>query len=399
MPTFSYEAMREPGETIRGEVDAETHLAASTVLLHRGYHVLRVEEIRDAGGFRLRWFRRKDVTRFTRDLSVLLKSGLPLSSALRTQRTNTAQEHWGTLITNLRARLEDGSSFSDSLAAYPQIFDPVYINLVRAGEESGRLAETLERLARLYEERDEIRSRVTMAMVYPCVLLGIGMITVIVMMTFVVPMFTTVFRETGQQLPLPTQILLGISGLLSKCWWAILLVAGACGAALSRSRENMRVKTALGRVALSLPLLNRVISTVQLSALARTLGNLLESGVPIVQALRTSAATLSNPVYGTAVADVANSVYGGEVLSKALARYPLFPPAVVSIVAVGEHSGSLPQTLLQFADQLDREIDREVRTVMTLLEPAMIILMGIIVGFIVIAMLLPIFSLGDSLDI
>jgi type II secretory pathway component PulF len=399
MPTFAYEAMRMPGETVRGEIEADTAPAASLALISKGYHVLTVEEIGGGHAFSFRRIRRAEVTRFTRDLSVLLKSGLPLSSALRTQRANHQKEEWVLLLTNLRARLEDGASFSEALGAFPRAFDAVYVNLVRAGEESGKLPETLDRLARLYEQRDEIRSRVVLAMVYPCVLMGLGAITVAIMMTFVVPMFTGVFKETGESLPWPTQALVAISGALGKSWWVVFIALCLLGLIMSRVYKLAGVQQAIGRLMINLPLIQRVTRTIQVGSFARTAGSLLESGVPIVSALRISESTLSNPIYRTAVHEIAERVHGGDVLSNAMTNNPLFQPALISIISVGEHSGTLAESLQGYADQLDRELDREVRVVMTLLEPAMIVLLGLVVGFIVISMLLPIFSLGDTLEI
>jgi len=407
MATFVYEAMREPGEVIKGELDAEDANAAASSLVARGYHVIRVNDANALAGRRVRlrlgiWggLKRRDLVRFTRDTASLLRAGLPLSQALVTLRNRAAAKSaWRAVLGGLRARLEDGQTFSQALAAYPSIFDAMYVNLVRAGEESGKLIEVLTRLSDLGEKRDEIQARVKMALVYPAVMLVVGFVTVFVMVSFVVPMFMDVFQETGQTLPLITRMLVAISHFMAQWWPAVL--GGVCGAVFVAGRY---IKTRAGRrqadaLLLNSPLIGRVMRQYEIGAFARTLGTLLGSGIPVVSALNITASTLRNTRYSEAVRQMAVEVREGGLVSASVAACPLFPESVANVLGVGEQTGDLAGACHQLADENERDIDREVKVMMTLMEPLMIVLMGLVVGFIVIAMLLPIFSLGDAIQI
>lgn len=403
MKTFVYKAVREPGETVNGEIEAEELASAATALLNKGYHVLDIEDAAEVGGAsRLRFhfgflsgFRRRDLVRFTRDLAALLRAGLPLVQSLAKLRARETRPGWRNLTAGIQAALEDGQTFSQSLGLYSGIFDAMYVNLVRAGEEGGTLSETLTHLADLGEQRDEIRAKVKLALVYPIVMLAIGAVTVAVLLTVVVPMFTEVFKETGQTLPLPTQVLVGLSGFLKAWWWIVLpAVAVATGLALrfSNTPAGKRIRATL---ALSLPEIRKVAAMAEITSFARTLGTLLHNGVPMVRALEVTTHTLQNHHFQKEAATLRAAVHDGEALSKALADASRFPDNVASIVAVGEDSGTLPDALLQIADDYDRDLERELKILTTLIEPAMIVLVGAVVGFIVMAIVLPIFELGN----
>ena len=229
MATFAYEALREPGVPVKGEKEAADEHAAATALLARGYHVLSIADVNVLAARRLKprlgsrgGVRRRDLVRFTQELASLLKAGLPLSQALSTLRGRADRPGWRGVLGGIGARLEDGRTFSEALAAYPDIYDSMYVNLVHAGEEGGTLVGVLTRLAELGAKRDEISARVKMAMVCPAVMLAVGVVTVSVMVTLVVPMFIDVFEETGQTLPLPTRMLVWLSDLAVSLWWVLI---------------------------------------------------------------------------------------------------------------------------------------------------------------------------------
>jgi type II secretory pathway component PulF len=404
MPVYAYEAIREPGEVLRGELEAADPLLASAALLRRGYHVLSLKDTattrhRPARLGGLGGLRQRDFVRFTRDLASLLKAGLPLASALRTLREREPAPAWQGIFTGLRVRLEDGQTFSHALQAYPMVFDAVYVNLIRAGEEGGNLPEILLRLAAFAGQREEIHTRTRMAVVYPAVLLLLGLVAVVMMMTLVVPRFTEVLQETGQALPWPTAVLIALSGFFSTWWWALLPASIAAGLALRHAMRSATGKTVRDKALIRLPLFGDLVKKNQAGLFARTLGALLENGVPLVQALQITAGTQGNVLYQEAVRGLVKQVRDGQVLSRALERCPLFVRAMPSIIAVAEQSGNLPGALHQIADEQEQDTARHVRLLLTLLEPAMIVFVGALVGFIVLAMLLPIFSLGDSLQL
>lgn len=401
MAMYTYEAIREPGNTVRGELEAENEWAAASVLTRRGYHVLSLEDASSSvRGLRLGLFggvKRRDVVRFTRQLAGLLRAGLPLSGALRTLREQANIPLWASLIGGLHAHLEEGHTFADALAACPEAFDSVYVSLVRAGEEGGTLVEVLDRIAHLVEQREELLGRVRLALVYPGALLTLGCVTVFVMMTFVVPMFTVVFQDTGQALPMPTRVLIAISAALTTWWWIVIPGAIVGLLTLLRISRTQWGREQIGAVGLRMPIFGPMLRLAEVTSFAQTMSTLLQSGIPIVQALAITAATQRNAPYQAAVQELGATIREGETLSAALKRAPLFPPNVASVTAVGEHSGELPNSLRLLAEEINRDLDRQVKVGMTLLEPLLILVLGGVVGFIVLAMLLPIFNLGDTI--
>lgn len=402
MKTFVYEAIREPGQKVTGEVDAEELSAAATALVARGYHVLHLEDADASSGSdpSLRFglftgFKRRDLVRFSRDLSSLLRAGLPLVQSLGKLRARESRKGWRGVFAGIQAALEDGATFSQSLSQLPQLFDAMYINLIRAGEEGGTLADTLQRLADVSEHRDELRSKVSLALVYPLIMLGVGTATVAILLTLVVPMFTQVFQEMNQTLPLPTRMLVNASSVMKAWWWLILPVAALVAMGVLRFAKTptgARIRDAL---VLRLPRLGKAVSMAEIGAFARTLGMLLSNGVAVVRALEVTAATLRNHYFRVEVERVQQLVRDGEALSRSLSETERFPDSLSSILAVGEESGTLADTLIQVADDCDRDLERELKILATLLEPAMIIVVGAVVGFIVAAIVLPIFDLGD----
>ncbi|HOF40333.1 MAG TPA: type II secretion system F family protein [Candidatus Hydrogenedentes bacterium] len=406
MPNYFYEALREPGPPVTGEVEADSDTAAIASLAAKGYHVLTIHEADKGQVSRLRLgigpfapLKHPALVRITRDSANLLKAGLPLSQVLETLSKRATNATWSSVLRGIRDKIEDGQTFSQALSAYSGIFSPMYVNLVRSGEESGKLGEVLERLADVGEKREDIMTRVKMAMVYPAVMIALGLLTVTVMIAFVVPMFVDVFEETGQTLPLPTRMLIAISRFARDGWWLGIMLLAAVFLLAKRSLRSDRGKRFLASISLRLPLIRNLIRKAEVAAFSRTLATLLSSGLPIVNALRITASTLKNPLYIEAIQQMGKSVRDGDLLSAALSKEPLFPDMTASIAEIGERSGDLSGSLQHLAEENEREVDREVRVLMTLLEPAMILFLGTVVGFIVLAMLLPIFNLGDALQV
>lgn len=406
MPIFAYEALREPGQTVKGEIEAEEIDAATATLLDRGYHVLSIQDSETQskrplrlgmslfGGLKL-----KDLVRFTRDCSRLLRAGLPLSEALRKLKNDADVKGWESVAGGLRASLEDGQSYSEALAKYPGVFNSLYVSLVRAGEEGGTLADVLERLADLAESREEMRAKARMAMVYPLVMLALGVVTVTVLLTVVVPMFNDVFQDTGQTLPAPTRMLIAMSSFLEAWWWVVVPLAALLAFAALRFSRSERGAKLRDNLALKLPVVNKVVIKSEIASFARTLGTLLQNGIPLIRALPITSATALNAAFRVDMLRMRDAIHDGASLSDSMGDSPLFPSMVPSVVSVGEESGSLSESLHQVAQDYEKEVERELKVLMTLLEPAMIILVGCVVGFIVMAIILPIFDLGDAFEV
>jgi len=403
MPLFAYTAMRSPEDTIDGEIEAVDVRSAADALLSKGYHVLTVKDVDSSTGNRKKLhygffggIRRRDQVQFTRDLASLLKAGLPLAQSLSKLRTRAKASSWAGIAAGLQAQLEDGATLSQALGAYPSLFDTMYVNLVRAGEEGGTLAAILKRLAIIGEQRDEIRSKVRMAMIYPAAMLSLGVVTVIVLLTFVVPMFTEIFTDSGQTLPLPTLILMELSAFLQTWWWVVLTTSSVSGYFLLQYNRSQKGREQLGAFALVIPKLGAVVRLAEVASFTRTMGTLLGNGIPVVQALEITADSLTNVAFRKEVRAMCDTIHDGERLSVALENAVHFPDLVASVSSVGEESGTLSESLLQVADDYERDLEREIKVFMTLLEPALIVAVGAVVGFIVIAIILPIFQLGDA---
>lgn len=387
---------------MQGTIDAEEAAVAATLLIERGFHVLRIEDADGAIGaglsFRyglLTGFRRRDQVRFSRGVATLLRAGLPLTQSFGRLKSRESRPGWRTVIGGVQASLEAGQTFSQALAQYPGLFDDMYVNLVRAGEEGGTVTEVLQRLADVGEHRDALRSKVNLAFVYPLVMLGMGIATVAVLLAVVVPMFAEVFEEMGQNLPWPTLVLVGASRFTRDWWWVLVPAIAFAGFALSRFLRRPAGVRFRSAVMLRTPRLGKMVAVAEVSGFARTLGMLLDNGVPMVRALEITAATLTSHVYSRDTLKMRDAVREGTPLSRYLDELPRFPPALSSVVSVGEASGTLHEALLQVADEYDRDLEREIEILTTLVEPVLIIAVGGVVGFIVAATILPIFQLGD----
>lgn len=404
MKTFVYEALRGPEEAVQGQIDAEGEDAAVAMLLRRGLHVHRIDESKggllrghELGSGWLGKIPRRELIRFTRDLASLLRAGLPLAQSLTKLQAGEFHAGIESICVGIRVSLEDGRRLSDALEDYPGVFDPMYINLVRAGEEGGELPAVLTRLADLGERRDETRSKLKMVMVYPSAMLGLGAITIIILLTFVVPMFTEVFRSTGQVLPLPTRALVFLGGFLRIWGWAVGIAAFFTIYGLRIWSKSARGQNQIGRILLAVPVLRRSAIASEIASFTRTLGTLLENGVTMVRSLEVAERTMILAPFRLEVEFLRERVRDGDLLSSGLASSALFPSRISGVIQVGEESGTLPSALQQIADDTEKSLDRELKVLMTLLEPAMIVFVGSIVGFIVMAVLLPIFELGNAI--
>lgn len=398
MPRYIYRAKNRALKFVEGSVEAESQTAAIARLTNEGVYPLLLTEAlagRDAG---VRAVRRRVPGRvlasMSRQLADLLTGGIPLFSALSLLSEQTEHRVLRETIPKVREEVRDGLSLSEALGRHPDAFPPLYVSMIRAGETGSGLDRVLVQLAELAESEMELKHRVAMALVYPMVVVVIGIITVVVLLTYVVPRLAELFAESGQLLPLPTRLLLAISHAVSQWWWLCGLgVVGIVGG-VRAFRRSPRGGAWVDRLVLRVPLLGSLVQKAQTARLARNVGAMIGHGVPILQALEVAQATLSNFHMRQAVATAQEAVRDGESLSKALGASRQFPPFVGNLIAVGEESGTLENALLKIASSYERETDRMLQVLTTILEPLLIVLVGLVVMFIVISMLLPIFQLG-----
>lgn len=400
MPRFAYRARQTPSHVVEGTVDAENETAALGRLGGEGVFPFLITELSTstAGATPLRSPARRISPRIlaytTRQLADLLGGGLPLLSALTLLARQTEQPALARVIESLANAVRDGRSLSEALAAQPQIFPPLYRSMVRAGEAGGGLEQALSRLAELGEHEAELRSKVISASAYPLFVLCVALAMTTFLIMYVIPKLSLVFLETGQLLPLPTRLLLAVSGLLIHWWW--LLGAGLVlgGWALRRWYTSAAGRAVIDHALIAVPAFGTLVRRLETSRFTRNLGVMVSQGVPILQALEVVAQNVANATLRQAIAKAHDAVRDGTSLAAALAGTGQFPAFVSNMVAVGEESGTVDAALLKVAGTYEREVDRILRMLTTILEPVLLVAVGGIVMFIVLAMLLPVFQIG-----
>lgn len=398
MPIFEYEALKGPGERLNGKLEAESRRAAIDMLAARGFHMLSVEE---SASPRLSLRRRmglKEVAQFSRNLGRMIRGGVPLSKALTVLEDQTDSRVGRETVQALRASVQEGEAFSQALQVHRKTFGPWYVSMVRAGEAGGALPESLERIGELLDREIDLRGRVRAALAYPGLMVLVGGLTVFILLSFVIPKISVLFSEAGQALPLPSLILIQVSGFFAAFWWAVLLgLAGLILLGRSFLQTDAGRRWA-DRALLKTPLIGTLILRSETSRLCRVLGTLLRHGVPLLQGLSVTSATLGNRVLQQTVEQIILQVKQGDSLSGQLEATGMFPTIMTHVVAVGEQSGELDQSLLELANDYESEIDRSVRAIVSMIEPMLIILVGGVVGFIVLALLLPIFEINEVIQ-
>jgi type IV pilus assembly protein PilC len=383
MSTYAFRAVDVAGVPSRGEMDAPSKAQVSEQLRERGLIVLDVSEKKDPLKLedffkRFKGVKMRNLAVFSRQFATLVASGMPMLRTLHTLEDQSEDEMLKTAVAGVRADIEAGSSLAHAMERHPQVFDPLYVSMVRSGEGSGRLEEALDRIAYQLEKLDALRRQVRSAMTYPAIVFSFAIVVMIVVVAFIVPVFVGIFEEIAAespgenaQLPLMTQITKGMSDILTGRWY--LVIGGVIGATVAfiRWKRTDKGRRQWDRIKLRLPVhVGDVVQKVALARWSRTFSGVVASGVPIKR--------------------------GGSV-SVPLERDPIFPPMVSHMVAVGEETGQLEQMLSKIADFYEAEVDAKIKALTSLLEPVMIMFIGGVVGFIVISMYLPIFELYDKI--
>jgi len=401
MRKFLYKAKDSLKRMTEGSLQAETEQEALVMLGQMGYFPLSLQReetlpLRQAGPRPFSPFtrvRRRDITFFTRQLADLLESGLTLMRALDVLREQTENPRLQEILADLASHVRDGRSFSDALAIYPKVFSPLYVSMVRSGEVGGMLGGVLARLADFAEKEEELHAKVRSALAYPTLILLVGIGTIAVLLIFVIPKLVSLFQEVGQILPLPTRILIELSQWSASYWWLVLSIAVFGVFLVRRGGFSHGTRSAIDRIKLHLPIWGSLIKRVEIARFARSLATLLSHGVPILQAMHVVVQATGNELLKGELQQIGEQLKGGATLSQGMRRGRIFPLLVTHMVAVGEEAGSLDRSLFKIADTYEREADRAMKLMTSLVEPAMILIMGSLVGFIVISMLLPIFQI------
>ena len=412
MNAFRYQAIESTGRSVEGVIEADDRKTALRLLGERGLFPSNLESssngqsrapslkpailpmVSAKPGGRIK---RKDITAFTREMSALLGAAIPIPQALDGLGEEEEIPALKAVVLKISESVRKGASLSSALDEHPRLFSKLYVNMVRVGEEAGALQKVMADLADLLEHEDEVRGEVKAAVAYPLFVLGFGIVTVIVLLTLVLPRLFTMLQEMLTDLPLPTLILLKVSGFLHSYWLAFLIGVGAAVATLRWYIRTPRGAELCDRAKLRIPVLGSVFQAAALGRFARTLGTLARSGVSLLPALKIVENTIGNRVLAAQIALVAEDTRGGHSLATPLRKLGIFPRTVVQMIDVGEETGRLDEMLLRVAEIEERHMRARTKTLISLLAPLLIVVVGSLIGFMVIAILLPIFRMSRAI--
>jgi type IV pilus assembly protein PilC len=397
MATFTYTARAFNGDLRTATIDASSRDDVIAQLRKQRLSVVKIDQ--DAAKKVGRGaIKTRDVVIFTRQFSTMINSGLPLVQALTILAEQTDNKALAEVTKKVVFDVESGNTVADALSKHPRAFTNLYVNMVAAGEAGGILDTILLRLATFLEKNDALVRKVKGAMIYPAVIMSVAAIAVVVLLIFVIPVFAGMFASAGQALPLPTRIVIAASGFLRSYWWvigAVVIIGGYLGRKYYATPNG---KLVIDRFMLRMPVLGDVLRKSAVSRFTRTLGTLISSGVSILEGLEITAKTAGNRVIQDAIMQSRSSIAGGDTIAQPLQKSKVFPPMVISMIAVGEQTGGLDEMLSKIADFYDEEVDAAVSNLLSLLEPIMIVFLGVVVGGMVVAMYLPIFDMVNAVQ-
>ena len=406
MATFAYVGRTRSGAVKKGELSAKTRDEAVDQLRKQSVVVTSLEEKKSgAGGFNVNLsfgsgLTDKDLVVFTRQFGTMINAGLPLVQCLEILSTQSENKVLRETIGEVKTQVEAGSTFSDALRRHPKVFDDLYVNLVHAGEVGGLLDTILTRLAKYIEKAMKLKGQIKSAMIYPAAILGVAVVVIAVLMIWVIPIFAKMFNELSggkMGLPGPTQLVIDISNVFTSYWWVMLIVIGATVFGMKKYYATSQGRMAIDKLLLKTPVFGDLIRKASVAKFTRTLGTLLASGVPLLDGMTICAKTAGNKVIEETLVNARVSISGGKTIADPLAASGVFPKMVTHMIAVGESTGALDAMLGKIADFYEDEVDQAVASLTALLEPAMMVFLGIVIGFIVIAMYLPIFKMASAI--
>ncbi|MGH7513972.1 MAG: type II secretion system F family protein [Gemmatimonadales bacterium] len=400
MPMFEYTARSQTGQIQRGQMDVASKDDVTAYLRKNRLIMVSVREqpkqIKlSLGSPRIKT---RDIVIFTRQFATMINAGLPLVQSLNILAAQTENKALAEVTRAVVYDVESGNTLADAFSKHPKAFSALYVNMVAAGEAGGILDTILLRLATFLEKNDALVRKVKGAMVYPGVIISVAMIAIAILLIFVIPTFQSMFASANLELPLPTRIVIGMSNFLIHFWWAMLGAIGAFVFGIRSYYGTPAGRLQIDAAMLKAPVLGDVIRKSAVSRFTRTLGTLVSSGVSILEGLEITAKTAGNQVVHNAVMESRQSIAGGETIAAPLEKSKVFPPMVISMIAVGEQTGGLDEMLSKIADFYDEEVDVAVSALLSLMEPAMIVILGVIVGGMVIAMYLPIFDMMNAVQ-
>jgi type IV pilus assembly protein PilC len=391
--TYLWEGIDRNNRNVRGEVKAASETVVTSNLRRQGIRIRKLKRQTFRGGGRVN---EKDITFFTRQLATMLKAGVPLLQAFEIVARGHRNPRFSRLMMDIKGRVEAGSSLSQAFREHPAHFDSLYVNLVHAGETAGMLDGILERLATYKEKILALKSKIKSAMFYPISVIAVAIIVVWIIMIWVIPAFKSVFKGFGADLPAPTLIVMAISDFFVAYWWLMAaIIIGTIFGFFFLLRRSAAFRYAVDRISLKLPIIGGILEKATIARWTRTLATMFAAGVPLVESLDAVAGASANAVYIAGTRKIQNEVSTGTSLTNAMHNTGLFPSMVLQMTQIGEESGSLDGMLSKVADFYEREVDDAVTALTSLLEPIIIVFLGVVIGGLVVAMYLPIFKLGS----
>lgn len=399
MPFFNFTAKNEYGETIKGKVEAQSIRHAALEMSNRGLLVINLSPLTQDSFAVLKGtltgVKQDDVVKFTRQLATMITAGLPLANALSILVRQSKPE-LSKLVATILQDVEGGMNFSKALAKHPKIFSRLYIQLVNAGEAGGVLEEVLERLARNMEKDKEFRAKTKGALIYPVIVVIAMFAVALIMMVVVIPKMTEMYKDFGAELPLPTKILINSSNFAVQYWWLMLMIIAGLIFGYRSWNKTRKGQLFFANLVLRIPILGELQKKIILTEFARTMSLLLGAGISLLQAMEIVTDGVNNMVYREALQDVTKQVEKGISLSQALSKYDMFPPILHQMISVGEETGKLDDVLLKLSEYFEAESEQAIKNMTAAIEPIIMIVLGIGVGLMVIAVIMPIYSLTSQ---
>jgi type II secretory pathway component PulF len=418
MPQFNYRARDPSGELVQSSIEAADRATAVARLRQSGLFPLELTPAGAKPGARAparersatslprplrEWMNRprkprlQELANYTQQLANLLKAGMPLTMALNSMTQIASKGISQEVSARLRNDVMEGRSLSSAMAKQPMVFTELCVNMVRAGEQSGSLTEVLQRLATHYARFAEVQQKFKAALIYPSVVMSVGVCIMIFFMTFMLPRFLVIFEGMNVTLPLPTRMLVGLSHLFSAYWWVLVLVVIAAVVAFRRYRATPEGRAAIDRIMMGLPVLGPVIRLNLFAQFARTFGTLLQNGVPVLRALRITEDIMPNRILREAIAVTREEVTDGKTIAQPLARSQVFPQVMIDLIRIGEETGDVPGALNNLADTFENDLTVQLRVMLNLIEPAIIIVLALGVGFLLFSVLSAMFAITSNL--
>ena len=407
MPVYEYSALDRAGRKKNGIIDADSPVTARQKLRLSGIFPIEMKESLSASkeqvsssfssSFLFRKVKPSELSAATRQISILIGAGVTLVESLDALIRQAANPAFKKILVQVKESVNQGNSLASSLSQHPKVFSQIYINMVRAGEASGSLDLVLDRLAEFSEHQVALKGRLKAALAYPILMSIIGFLVLFFLIAFIVPNITKIFSEMHQVLPLPTLLLISASNLLKSFWWVLLLFL-ACGVFfLKKAVRKPKGRVLWDRIKLRSPIMGTLTTKVAVARFSRTLGTLLQNGVPLLSALQIVRNIVNNILIGQVIDDAIEEIRTGKTLAASLGRSRWFPPVAVQMISVGERSGELENMLHRLADIYEKEVESQTLAMTSMLEPVMILVMGLVVGFVVISILLPIFEMNQMI--